>query len=84
MWACQVGSHRLVWVLILLEGVGWESGDEHTPCASSAGLGILPPAIPQGAENMLHKNLFMLVDCVTKEKYQVFEDTVTMIYTDSY
>lgn len=53
-------------------------------CRSWRALGILPPAIPQGAENMLHKNVFMLVDCVTKEKYQVFEDTVTMIYSDSY
>lgn len=39
MWACQVGPHRLVWVLISLEGVGWERADEHTPCASSAGFG---------------------------------------------
>lgn len=33
---------------------------------------------------MLHKNVFMLVDCAIEEKYHVFEYTVTMMYSDSY
>lgn len=73
MWACQVGSQWLGWVLISLEGVGWERGDEHTPCASFwRALRKPPPAIPQGTGNMLHKNVCVLVDYVTKEKYHVF------------
>lgn len=85
MWGCQVGSHRLLRVLISLEGVGWEHGDEHTPCASSAGFG-------EPLENFLqpsHKDLktyciTMPVDCVTKAKYHIFGYIVTMIYSDSY
>lgn len=54
------------------------------PCRFWRALGILPPAIPQGIENMLHKNAFMLVYCVIKEKHHVFGYVVTMIYSDSY
>lgn len=53
-------------------------------CRFWRALGILPPAIPQGIENTLHKNVFMLVDCAIEEKYHVFEYTVTMMYSDSY